>query len=277
MSDVGDAILFACGGAACHVVGEHRPEGMPVVQLNPETPREFREEVFAGIARDLARGAVDDVEFMLEDMRVVFVYTVLGGDMGAVLQAEVADRAHRHGCKVVTVAGIPLEVGTERRERAIAALDGTVVSSDRVLVLDGYNVAQLVDDNVRRIDSIFRASAHVMESMLDNLAQLVEGPFFSTFPEKVYTFSHVSDMEPARAVARAMEATAFPTDPAYGKMIVTVSAAFGPAQLEQIFETVVESTGIMPDIVKRDDREDTKVLVFLPVRLGPSSPRASRS
>ena len=54
-----------------------------------------------------------------------------------------------------------------------------------------------------------------------------------------------------------------------------MSSGFGTAQLEQIFHTVVSNTGIIPDIVKRDDREDTKVLVFLPVRL--TSPRASRS
>ena len=56
---------------------------------------------------------------------------------------------------------------------------------------------------------------------------------------------------------------------------LSVSSGFGTAQLEQIFHTVVSNTGIIPDIVKRDDREDTKVLVFLPVRL--TSPRASRS
>ena len=74
---------------------------------------------------------------------------------------------------------------------------------------------------------------------------------------------------------RALGATVFPTDPAYGKAIVTVSSGFGTAQLEQIFNTVVSNTGIIPEIVKRDDKEDTKVLVFLPVRLAPS-PRASR-
>ena len=126
-----------------------------------------------------------------------------------------------------------------------------------------------------KFDAFFRASAHALGFALRNLAHMIDGPFFSTFAEKIYTFSYVNDLDPAEAVQRALGATVFPTDPAYGKLIVTVSSGFGTAQLEQIFHTVVSNTGIIPDIVKRDDREDTKVLVFLPVRL--TSPRASRS
>ena len=62
-----------------------------------------------------------------------------------------------------------------------------------------------------------------------------------------------------------MDSTMFETSPDFGKMIVLVSSGFGTAQVESIFYTIVSMTGIVPDIVKREDREDTKVLVFLPV------------
>jgi len=45
-----------------------------------------------------------------------------------------------------------------------------------------------------------------------------------------------------------------------------VSSNFGTAELESIMSTVAEKTGIIPDIVRRDDAEDTKVLTFLPVQ-----------
>ena len=45
-----------------------------------------------------------------------------------------------------------------------------------------------------------------------------------------------------------------------------VSSGFGTAQMESIFNTVVSMTGIVPDIVKREDGDDTKVLTFLPVQ-----------
>ena len=58
----------------------------------------------------------------------------------------------------------------------------------------------------------------------------------------------------------------FPVDPAFGKSVVMVSSGFGTAQMESIFNTVVSMTGIVPDIVKREDGDDTKVLTFLPVQ-----------
>ena len=117
---------------------------------------------------------------------------------------------------------------------------------------------------------------------VDNLAHMMEGPFFSTFPKKIYTFAYTNDLDPSKAVTRAMDSTMFETSPDFGKMIVLVSSGFGTAQTESIYYTLVSSgfgtaqtesiyytivsmTGIVPDIVKRDDREDTKVLVFLPV------------
>ncbi|MDO5852773.1 MAG: hypothetical protein Q4Q62_01670 [Thermoplasmata archaeon] len=277
MSEACDVMLFVCGGGACHVIREHEPSSMPVVMLNPDSPDEDTEAAFRPAAHAVARAAVEEHAELVSRMRIVFVYAILGGDMGSILVSEVTKYAQEAGCRVVAVAGIPWEEGTPRRGRALDMLPEVVASADRTLVSDGLAVAKLMDDNVRTIDSIVRASGYAMQNALDSLAQLAEGPFFSTLPESAYTYSYVKDLDPVRAVERAMDATAFPTDPAYGKMTVTVSSAFGRAQLEEVFEAVVSRTGIIPEIVKRDDREDTRVLVFLPVRLSPSSPRASRS
>ena len=45
-----------------------------------------------------------------------------------------------------------------------------------------------------------------------------------------------------------------------------VSSGFGTAQIESIYNTVVSMTGIIPDIVKREDADDTRVLTFIPVQ-----------
>ena len=59
--------------------------------------------------------------------------------------------------------------------------------------------------------------------------------------------------------------------------MITVGSAFRSVEIDTIVQSVVSATGIMPDIVFRDDLEDNKFVVFLPVRISPSSPRASRS
>lgn len=167
------------------------------------------------------------------------------------------------GCRVVSVVGLPMAFETERRKRAMAVLPQVLDYSDRVFILDMGSINRIYPD-VKFIHILRMASRSIVFAV-DNLAHMMEGPFFSTFPKKIYTFAYTNDLDPSKAVTRAMDSTMFETSPDFGKMIVLVSSGFGTAQTESIYYTIVSMTGIVPDIVKRDDREDTKVLVFLPV------------
>lgn len=269
-----DAVLFACGGGACHVLTDYSIDNIPVEFVNPGEASDDADSPFSG---PIASGRREAIGSRLQGVRVAFVFAILGGTSGTEMMMTTSEVAKSCGCKVVAIAGIPMEFEHERRTRALDSLDGVRALADRTLLMDVGTVLKLRKDanSEMKFDAFFRASAHALGFALRNLAHMIDGPFFSTFAEKIYTFSYVNDLDPAEAVQRALGATVFPTDPAYGKLIVTVSSGFGTAQLEQIFHTVVSNTGIIPDIVKRDDREDTKVLVFLPVRL--TSPRASRS
>ena len=264
-----DALLFACGGAACRNIASTGFDRIPAFRINPREAAAGNPE----FQSPLSRGDEDAIAAAVAGARVVFVYAMLGGESGTGMMARVIECARRSGCRTVALAGIPWRPEVDRRLKALQALDGIASSADRTFLMDVDTVAVINGDS--RPDSFFRVLTRTSYMAMDSLTSIVDGPFFSTFPEKAYTFSYVNDMDPASAVERALGATAFPTDPAYGKLIVTVSSGFGTAQIEQIFHTVVSNTGIIPDIVKRDDREDTKVLVFLPVRL--ISPRASRS
>lgn len=269
MSELDDAVLFVCGGGANHIISDTHVDGIPVAVVNPNA---------AAPDDPMAMGDPDAISERLDGVRVAFVFAMLGGRSGTDMLTRVSGIARSRGCRVVAIAGLPMAFERDRRERAMDALHGIRGTVDRMLLMDVDTVLSMrMDANSEtKFHAFFRASAAAFGFALRNLAHMVDGPFFSTFPEDAYTFAYVNDDDPARAVERALGATVFPTDPAYGKAIVTVSAGFGTAQLEQAFHSVVSNTGISPDIVKRDDMEDTKVLVFLPVRLGPA-PRASRA
>ncbi len=268
-----DAVLFACGTGANTILTRHPVHTVPVLTVDPLEASLSDDPMYAN---PIAHGDPGAMEERLRGVRVSMAFAMLGSKSGTESLLTVADCARNSGCKVISIVGIPWEAEPDHRDKAMQVLGDVLERSDRTFLMDVQTIAELrVEEMDPNPYSFFKTSEYALGFAIRILAGMTDGPFFSTLPEKAYTFSYVNDIDPAEAVQRALGATVFPTDPAYGKLIVTVSSGFGTAQIEQIFHTVVSNTGIIPDIVKRDDREDTKVLVFLPVRL--TSPRASRS
>lgn len=270
---MGDVTLFVCGGGATSVMRDSRgiPD-LPVVYLNtndsstipmaPEgTPGSFGDECLASA---LAWDNEDEIRARMKGMRVVMVFAVLGGGTGTAMLFETARMARDEGCRVVSIVGLPMPVEHERRVRSMEALSRVGEASDRMFILD-MGAMNRLDGDIKFLH-VLRMVSHSISFAVGSLARMMEGPFFSTLSKKVYTFAYTNDLDPTKAVDRAMESTMFVTDPSYGKAVVLVSSGFGTSQIESIFYTVVSRTGIVPDIVKREDREDTKVLVFLPVQ-----------
>ena len=162
----------------------------------------------------------------------------------------------------MTVAGLPFEAS--RRDKGLRMMNEVLEMSDRMFVVDMAAYSRIYPDLV--VHRVMNLIASSISFSVRNLAHLMEGPFFSTFYKKVYTVAYTTDMSPSNAVARAADASAFEVDPAYGKSIIMVSSGFGTAQIESIYNTVVSMTGIIPDIVKREDADDTRVLTFIPVQ-----------
>ncbi len=268
-----DALLFACGGGASHMLDVHALRSMQVIRVNP---KESANSFEGDMASPLAAGNPDDIRERLRGVRVAFVFAVLGGFSGTDMLIDIATIARQEGCKVVSIAGIPMGFEKDRRDRAMRALGRVVAVSDRLILFDMATVLKVVsEDRDPKFDALMRISAKATVFALDCLAHLVEGPFFSTFSEVSYTFSYKSDENPVDAVMGAMGSYTFPTDPELAKAVVFVSSTLLQAERDMIFDTVVSSTGILPDIVKREDTDDTKVAVFLPVDLSRPFPRVS--
>lgn len=268
---MGDVILFSCGGAARRILGcIMESPGVPVVFMdsNGDSSIPLRDSDTPTIFLDQYESyavAIDNSETIRErihGMRIVVLFSVLGGWSSTGILPAVAECARQEGCQVVTIAGLPLE--QERRDRAMGMLQEVLNLSDRMIIVDVVAYGRIYPD--LKIHRVLNLVASSVSFSVKSLAHVMDGPFFSTFPKKVYTLAYTTDMSPSVAVSRAAEASAFDVDPSYGKSIVMVSNSFGTAQLEAIFNAVVDMTGIMPDIIRREDAEDTKVLTFLPVQ-----------
>ncbi len=273
--------MFVCGGAAKHIM-EVFPIDVPMEYVLLGS-RERDEEVSSPDRQPIpARARLEytdreGIMSQLEGVRVALVLAVLGGDTGSAALSEAVGCAKEAGCRAVAVVGMPMRYENERRERAKEAVSRNIGRVDRMFIVDNEEAREQYDfGTLLKVDSFFRSYEYRISYAISIVASMIEGPFFSTFFARSYTFSYVSAWDPGDAVLEAMDSALFPTDPGCGKMIVSVGSGFGQADVEQVLQSIVSKTGITPDVVPRDDLEDNKMLVFLPVALG-SSPRASRS
>lgn len=270
---MGDVILFACGGAAGHIFTEaNESPDVPTVFLNVNSSStiQLTDADVPGARADpfLASSLLSDnreaICAKLHGMRVAVVFAVLGGGSGTGMMPEVAQYAREEGCHVVSFVGIPMEFERERRERAKEALADVLGISDRMFILDMEYINRIYPDV--KFHHILNKLANTISFSVRSMAHLMEGPFFSTFSKKLYTLAYTTGLSPSEAVSRAEDASAFDVDPTYGKSVVMVSSRFGTAEREATFDAIVGLTGIVPDIVTRDDAEDTRIITFLPVQ-----------
>ena len=269
---MGDVVFVVCGGGATAIFENAEDRySLPAVVINSNERSEV--ELEGGpveahwdqyIAYGVAASNSDKLEDVLSGYRVAVIFGMLGGGTATGMLPALIECARSCGCKVVSIAGIPMVFEEFRRPRALAALPEIVARSDRTLILDMEASNRLADVVLRNALVVF---SRTVAFAVDNLVRLLEGPFFSTFSQKAYTFSYVSGMDPADAVSRAMDSTLFETDPLEGKLIILIGSGYGLAQKEQIRDEVVSRSGILPEIINRDDAEDSKVLVYASVVL----------
>ena len=260
-----DAILLVCGGGARHILGDEdlgaERISMDKGELEPPVMNDgvHLEE---GQAFALAFDWREEILGMMAGKRIVISFAMLGGGTGAGMIPMLAECARDAGCSFVSVIGMPFE--PDRRYSAFESLSEIRKASDRLFVFDTLSITRLHPNaKMRHALNIMASTVHMT---IRSLTAMVDGPFFSTFTKDAYTVAYTTALYPSDAVSRVVEASLFKPDPDRGRFVVMVSSNFGTAELESIMSTVAEKTGIIPDIVRRDDAEDTKVLTFLPVQ-----------
>lgn len=268
---MGDVILFVCGGAARHIISRvSESPGVPMVLLdsNGDSTIPLRGEDVPDIYLDeyesyaLAVENRDEIRARLRGMRVALIFSVLGGWSSSGILPVIAECARLEGCSVVSIAGLPFE--PTRRDKGLAMMNEVLGLSDRMFVIDVAAYSKIYPDY--KVHRTLNLVATAVSFSVKNLSAVMDGPFFSTFSKKLYTLAYTTGLSPSEAVSRAEDASAFDVDPTYGKSVVMVSSRFGTAEREATFDAIVGLTGIVPDIVTRDDAEDTRIITFLPVQ-----------
>ena len=268
-----DLVLVVCGGAAVRIVRDNR-RNIPLEPLYIDSNDKNSSLDLVSEGEDcrgdedlsfmFALDNADAIRSVLEGKRIAFIFSMLGGGAGTGMVPVLINLAQSCGCRAVCILGLPWQLEPDRRRKAVEALGEEMMDADRLLLLDIDMIPKIYPDV--RLDIIMTQISHSVSFAIANLADMADGPFFSTFSQKMYTFAYTSDMDPDAAVEKAMDATMFETDPTEGKVIVTVSSGFGDSECEMVFDKIVSMSGIIPEIVKRTDAEDTKVLVFIPVK-----------
>ncbi len=268
-----DVVLVVCGGGASSVI--ENAEGkmdIPTFFINSSARSSIQmvpddvEGCFGDqyLASTIAFENIDRIREIFAGKRVAMVFSVLGGGTGTGMMPVVMGCARECGCKVVSISGIPMMFEATRREKAMEALPEIISMSDRSFILDVETLNVLYPSIKFR--NVLEVYSRTVAFALQNMYRTMEGPFFSMFSQRVYTFAYASDIEPVIAVSKAMENPMVETDPSAGKLILYVSSSFGTAEKESMTDAIVSMSGILPEIVKREDREDTKVLLFLSVK-----------
>lgn len=268
-----DVVLVVCGGGASSVI--ENAEGkmdIPTFFINSSARSSIQmvpddvEGCFGDqyLASTIAFENIDRIREIFTGKRVAMVFSVLGGGTGTGMMPVVMGCARECGCKVVSISGIPMMFEVTRREKAMEALPEIIAMSDRSFILDVETLNILYPSIKFR--NVLEVYSRTVAFALQNMYRTMEGPFFSMFSQRVYTFAYASDIEPVIAVSKAMENPMVETDPSAGKLILYVSSSFGTAEKESMTDAIVSMSGILPEIVKRADREDTKVLLFLSVK-----------
>ena len=253
---MGDVLLVACGGGANSTVANAKDLLTSPMEI---------------LSRENATVPLDDPEELkrkMDGFRVIIPFSILGGEVGTDMTRMTISCAREKGCKVVSVLGLPPEMEIERREKALRIISDTVSQSDCSLIFD---MQKTMDLNMelykdRKYDFFLMMVDRVIMKSINSIVECLEGPFFTIFKERLYAFASYNEVLPSNAVMKAWDQTMFDNDTLKDSCIVLVSSHISSSEMDDIRNTIVREKGIMPEVVRRSDVEDSKVILFKAVR-----------
>lgn len=252
-------MVVACGGAAANIVDDY---------LENFDPDHLMFDDVALISRGKATATWQEVVKKVKGYRVVVPFAVLGGETGTDMIKDVIMLARDNRCKVVSVFGIPMAFEEIRRDRALKNLSGLVALSDVSLVLDMQKFVDLnlgINQNRDWVQFLKMSDRMVMFAVM-SLVRYMDGPFFTTFTNSLYAFVIHNEMFPVDAAMKGWESLWFDRNPQLDDAVIMVGASTSSAEMDDIRDNIVRKYGTLPQIVKRSDPDDSKVIVLKAVR-----------
>ena len=248
---MGDVLLVACGGGANSALSK---ADIPISPM-------------MAISRENGTISIDDKELIRKGManyRVVIPFCILGGQVSTDIVREVIRCARAEGCKVVSVLGIPLEMEADRRERALRNLSDVVALSDCCLAFDMQRSMDVFMETYvdRKFDFFFMMIDRLIVTSINAIKDCLDGPFFTVFKDKLYAFASCNDVLTVNAVVKAWNLMLFDNNTEKDGLVILVSALTSSAEMDAIRDRAVRELGIMPEVMRRTDSDDSKVIVF---------------
>ena len=270
----GQTVVIGSGGAGQNTVSRI-PSALdiPVVTINTGdhgSTISMADRTVEGCRGDQDLGWALAYDYKDEIRKAVFGYSNvivtagLGGGTGSGTIPIIEECVRETGAKMISAVGIPMPFEVLRRETAIRQMEHIIQISDRTILFDIGKVPSRGGGSLPISKAISMADEMMKEAIV-RMCDLLEGPFFSTLSEKVYTIAYRSSYDPVSAVMSAMDEYLFDADPSYGKIIVTSGSRIGSADAEDISTKIGNRTGIIPEIVSGKDGEHHDVLLFIPI------------
>ena len=265
-----DVAVIVCGGAAKNAFGIINSEDRNPWDLYDISEKEFGHH-FDVLSNSFSTIPIDDNEKIMEaldDKRICLTFTILGGELGTDVVKDVIRCAREKGCKVVSVFGIPMDFEKERRERAFSNLHSVVALSDCTLVADMQKSFEvnLEYNKDKQWTTFLRNSDSIMRNSIKAIVDFMQGPFFSVFVENLYSFVPSYDVLPVNAVMRSWDQMMFDNGRATDRSVIMLGSNVKSAEIEDIRSRVAMMCGTLPEIVIREDSDDSKVMIFRAVR-----------
>ncbi|MCL2032277.1 MAG: hypothetical protein FWG96_03290 [Methanomassiliicoccaceae archaeon] len=270
----GRTLVIGSGGAGQNTVSKIPEDlGTPVVTINTGDH---------GSTISMADGSVDgcrgdhdlgwalaydykeDILKAVSGYKNVIVTAGLGGGTGSGTIPVIEECVRETKGKMISVVSIPMPFEARRRETALKQMKKVIQISDRTILFDIGKMPSRGGGSLPISKAVSLADEMMKEAVV-RIHDMLEGPFFSTLSEKVYTIAYRSSSDPVDAVVSAMDEYLFDADPRYGKIIATSDSEIGKADSEAITKAIGNATGILPEIVPGRGKEGHGILLFIPI------------
>ncbi|MDR1405501.1 MAG: hypothetical protein LBJ20_08065 [Candidatus Methanoplasma sp.] len=270
----GRTVVIGSGGAGCNTVSRiPKTSGIPVITINTgnhDSVISMADSNVDGCRGDhdlgwaLALDYKDEIAEALAGYSNIIVTAGLGGGTGSGTIPVVGECAKESGARMISVVSVPMPFETVRRETAMRQMRKIIQMSDRTVLFDIGKIPSRGGD-VLRMNAAVSSADELMKEAIIRIYSMLEGPFFSTLSEKVYTIAYQSSYDPVRAAGRAMDEYLFDADPGYGKIAVTSDSKISRTDSEEISGNISNRTGIMPEIAYGEHDGNHGIMLFIPI------------
>ncbi len=270
----GNTLVIGSGGAGSNTVSRIDPAlNIPVITINTGnhgSTISMADESVDGCRGDpdlgwaLAYDYKDEIKEQISGYSNIIVTAGLGGGTGSGTIPIIEECVKESGARMISVVSLPMPFETQRRDMAFRQMRKIIQISDRTILFDIGKMPSRGGGSLPISRAISSADEMMKESIV-RIYNMLEGPFFSTLSEKVYTIAYRYSKDPKDAVAAAMNEYLYDADPTYGKMIVTSDSVMSRMEIEMISKEVVGKTGIMPEIVPGKEYDGHGIMLFIPI------------